>query len=159
MTERAQLNSDIVHALHHYSGHAQQIGDRFAALHHLGATDLQALMLILEAEREGRPLTPGALGAELNFSSGAVTGLIDRLEGGGHVYRDRDPGDRRKVLLRYAEPAAAMARSFFAPIARRAEGVLDQFSEAELRTVHRFLTAMSAAMREHRDELHAGTAR
>lgn len=152
-TSRARLTGDIVNALHHYSGHAQQIGDTFAARHHLGAADLQALMLIMEAERCGHPLTPGTLRAEMSFSSGSITGLIDRLEAAGHVYRDRDTGDRRKIFLRYTEPAAAVARDFFAPLAGRTEDVLDQFTETELHTVHRFLVAISTTILEYRDEL------
>jgi DNA-binding MarR family transcriptional regulator len=155
-TPRARLIGEIISELRLYSSHAQHIGDAFAARNQLGPADLHALLLIMEAELDGQPITPGALREELNFSSGSVTGLIDRLEAAGHVYRDRDTTDRRKIFLRYAELGATVARDFFAPLAQRTETVMDQFSRAELQTVHRFLAAMVATMREHRDELRAG---
>ncbi|MBO3736563.1 MarR family winged helix-turn-helix transcriptional regulator [Actinoplanes flavus] len=154
-TPRAQLNGEIITELHRYAGHVQQIGGTFAARHGLGAADLQALMLIVAGERSGQPVTPGELREALNFSSGSITGLIDRLEAAGHVYRGRDADDRRKVLLRQAAPAVAVARGFFGPIARRTEAVLDDFTEPELDVVRRFLAALSTAMGEHRDDLRA----
>jgi DNA-binding MarR family transcriptional regulator len=87
---------------------------------------------------------------------GSITGLIDRLEAAGHVYRDRDTADRRKIFLRYAEPAAAVAQRFFGPLARRTEQVLDGFSDTELATIQRFLDAMVVTMREHRADIHTG---
>ena len=45
------------------------------------------------------PLTPGELGRLSGFGSGTVTGIVDRLEQAGYARRDRDPADRRKVLV------------------------------------------------------------
>ncbi|MCP2322631.1 DNA-binding MarR family transcriptional regulator [Hamadaea flava] len=153
---RARLISEIISELRLYSTHSQHIGDAFAARNQLGPADLHALILIMEAELAGQPITPGTLREELNFSSGSVTGVIDRLEAAGHVYRDRDTADRRKIFLRYAEPGAAVAREFFRPLAGRTQDVMKQFTDEELATVHRFLAGMVAEMREHRDELRAG---
>ncbi|MEQ4303945.1 MarR family transcriptional regulator [Plantactinospora sp. B6F1] len=152
---RARLISSIVSQLHLYVAHAQHIGESFAARYALGHADLHALLVVMEAELAGRPLTPSDLRAELNFSSGSVTGVVDRLEAAGHVYRDRDTADRRKIFLRYAEPGVAVAREFFAPLARRTEQVMRGFDDEELETVQRFLTAMVGTAREHRDELRA----
>jgi DNA-binding MarR family transcriptional regulator len=41
----------------------------------------------------------GALCRELLISTGAMTNRLDKLEGAGLVKRERDPGDRRGVLL------------------------------------------------------------
>ncbi|MDG4785152.1 MarR family transcriptional regulator [Micromonospora sp. WMMD1102] len=153
---RARLISSIVSQLRRYVSHAQHIGESFAAHNALGHADLHALLVVMEAELAGQPVTPGDLRAELNFSSGSVTGVVDRLEAAGHVYRDRDTADRRKIFLRYAEPGAAVARDFFAPLARRTEQVMRNFSDQELELVQRFLSSMVETTREHRDELRAG---
>ena len=58
-------------------------------------TDLHCLN-ILES-RSG--LTAGELALEAGLTSGAVTGVIDRLERAGYVRRAADPGDRRKVKV------------------------------------------------------------
>lgn len=154
-TPRARLIGEIISELRLYAAHSQHIGAAFAGRNQLSNADLHALIAIMEAELAGHPLTPGELRQELNFSSSSVTGVVDRLEAAGHVYRDRDTADRRKIFLRYAEPGAAVARSFFAPLAKRTEAAMDHFTDAELKTVHRFLGAMVETMREHRDELRA----
>ncbi|WBB71141.1 MarR family transcriptional regulator [Micromonospora sp. WMMD812] len=152
-TLRERLVADITTDLRRYSVDAQHIGHAFAGLHGLNATDLQALIAVMEAELVGEPITPGRLGAHLNLSSGSVTALIDRLERSGHIRRDRDTADRRKVFLRYADPGAALAMEFFRPLGRRTDEVMSAFDEDELRVVHRFLRAMVESMREHRDEM------
>lgn len=154
-TPRERLVADIVGDLRRYSTDAHHIGHAFAALHGLNATDLQALVAVMDAELVGDPITPGRLGEHLNLSSGSVTALVDRLERAGHLRRDRDATDRRKVLLRYADPGAALAMAFFQPLGRRTDAVTAAFSDDELRVVHRFLRAMVESMREHRDEMRA----
>jgi hypothetical protein len=41
---------------------------------------------------------------------------VDQLIESGHIWRDSHPGDRRKVILRIAEPGLDPARSFFTPL-------------------------------------------
>lgn len=155
-TPRAVLSGEIIADLRTYSVDAQQIGHAFAARHGLGPTDLQALLAVMDAERGGDPITPGRLGEHLNLSSGSVTALIDRLERAGHIRRDRDTTDRRKIFLRYAERGAQVAVEFFGPLGRRSEAVMDQFTEGELQIVARFLRVMVNSMRDHRDDMRAG---
>ncbi|KXK61142.1 MarR family transcriptional regulator [Micromonospora rosaria] len=152
-TRRGHLVAEIVADLRRYSVDAQHIGHAFANLHGLNATDLQALIAVMDAELAGDPITPGRLGEHLNLSSGSVTALVDRLERGGHVRRGRDTADRRKVFLRYADRGAALAREFFRPLGQRTDAVMANFSDEELEVVHRFLTVMVGSMREHRDDV------
>ncbi|MBY8872650.1 MarR family transcriptional regulator [Micromonospora sp. PLK6-60] len=154
-TQRGRLIADIANDLRRYSVDAQHIGHAFAGLHGLGATDLHALIAVMDAELVGDPITPGRLGELLNLSSGAVTALVDRLERAGHIRRDRDTADRRKILLHYADRGAALAMEFFGPLGRRTDEVMDGFDDAELAVVHRFMTAMVTSMRQHRDEVRA----
>ncbi|MBB5825367.1 DNA-binding MarR family transcriptional regulator [Micromonospora carbonacea subsp. aurantiaca] len=154
-TRREQLVADITNDLRRYSTDAQHVGHAFAALHGLNGTDLHALIAVMDAELAGAPITPGRLGEKLNLSSGSVTALIDRLERAGHVRRDRDTGDRRKVFLRYADPGAALAMEFFQPLGRRTDAAMADFGDDELEVVRRFLTAMVATMREHLDQVRA----
>jgi DNA-binding MarR family transcriptional regulator len=58
-------------------------------------TDLHCLNII--ESRSG--LTAGELASEAGLTSGAVTGVIDRLERAGYVRRVGDPYDRRKVKV------------------------------------------------------------
>jgi DNA-binding transcriptional ArsR family regulator len=61
----------------------------------LSAADHRALGLI---SRSGA-VTAGELAQLTGLSPGAVTGLVDRLESAGHVRRERDPADRRRVVV------------------------------------------------------------
>ncbi|SIQ37887.1 MarR family winged helix-turn-helix transcriptional regulator [Micromonospora avicenniae] len=152
-TPRERLVAEIATDLRRYSVDAQHIGHAFANLHGLNATDLQALIAVMDAELADDPLTAGRLGEQLNLSSGAVTALVDRLERAGHIRRDRGATDRRKILLRYADRGVALAVAFFEPLGRRTDAVTAGFSDDELQVVHRFLRAMVESTREHRDEM------
>jgi len=157
-TRHDQLAGEIAADLRRYSVDAQHIGHAFANLHGLNATDLSALIAVMDAERVGVPITPGRLGEHLNLSSGSVTALLDRLERAGHIRRDRDVTDRRKVLLRYADQGAELAMEFFRPLGRRTERVMAGFDDDELAVVQRFMAAMVASMREHRDAVRSARA-
>lgn len=66
-----------------------------AASYGLGVSEMKALDLLT---RLG-PQTAGQLTLALRLTSGAVTGVIDRLERRGIVRRVADPGDRRRVVV------------------------------------------------------------
>src|SRR5262245_2375543 len=70
---------------------------RLAAAERLGvgATDFDALVLLDTAG----PLAAGRIGEAMAITTGAVTGLIDRLERAGSVQRTRHEADRRQVLI------------------------------------------------------------
>ena len=65
----------------------------------LGASDGQFMHLL----QVHGPLTPGQLAELSGLTTGTVTGVIDRLEGAGFVRRERDPSDRRRVLVKLDE--------------------------------------------------------
>ncbi|NUO99767.1 MAG: MarR family transcriptional regulator [Nonomuraea sp.] len=125
----------------------------FAVAHGLHRTDLNALVVILDAHHDGRPLAPGELGAALNLSAPATTALLDRLEQAGHVERRRGTGDRRKVEVVIREQAVELAGTFFAPLVRRLTAAIDAFSPEEREVIGRFLAdgidATVAARKEH----------
>ena len=58
--------------------------------------DLDCLDLI---GRHG-PLSPTALARLAGVHAATVTGILDRLEKAGWIARDRDPSDRRAVVVR-----------------------------------------------------------
>ncbi|NUR84184.1 MAG: MarR family transcriptional regulator [Nonomuraea sp.] len=119
--------------------------ERFAALHRLHRTDLNALVVILDAFNEGRALSPGELGAALALSPPATTALVDRLEGAGHVERRRSATDRRKVEVVMNEQAVRLAGQFFAPLGAHLSAAISTLSEAERRVVGDFLARTTAA--------------
>src|SRR5438034_8405731 len=46
------------------------------------------------------PLSPSALARRAGVHPATMTGILDRLERGGWIVRERDPADRRAVVVR-----------------------------------------------------------
>src|SRR6266446_116721 len=65
---------------------------------HAGLNDVDLDCLDLVA-RHG-PLSPSALAQRASLHPATLTGILDRLERGGWVARERSPSDRRSILVR-----------------------------------------------------------
>lgn len=117
-------------------------------------TDLHCLN-ILES-RSG--LTAGELAAEAGLTSGAVTGVIDRLERAGYVRRAADPADRRKVKVEVTPAFYERAEAIWSPLKRDWDEVLARrFTADELDDVIAFLRATNDLARSHLDRLRDAT--
>ncbi|GAB3196724.1 MarR family transcriptional regulator [Geodermatophilus arenarius] len=125
------------------------VGQRFADRHGLGRTDVRAVIAIMDAARAGEPLTAGGLGAAVGLSSASVTALVDRLERAGHVQRVRDPADRRRVVLQMTAPTTAAGAAHFGGLQRELLAALEDFTDAEVAVVRRWLTAMTDVVARH----------
>jgi DNA-binding MarR family transcriptional regulator len=60
-------------------------------------------MLILNSILRDGERRLGELAEQLDFTSGAITALCDKLEAGGYAVRKRSPEDRRSVVLDITE--------------------------------------------------------
>lgn len=151
-TPRQRLAEDVEDLVRELSAVNERLGHAFASRHGLHPSDLTALLAVMHAEGRGEPITAGDLVGHLGLTSGAVTGVIDRLEGAGHLRRERDALDRRKVRLHYGERGQRLAVSFFGPLGALYEAVTSTMTDDELRIVHSFLsriaTATAAALAE-----------
>jgi DNA-binding MarR family transcriptional regulator len=72
-----------------------------------GLTYPQYLVMLVLWEAE-EPLSVTALGQRLRLDSGTLTPLLKRLETAGHIRRDRDPDDERRVLVTLTEEGRAL---------------------------------------------------
>ena len=88
---------------------------------------------------EGR-MTAGRLAELTGLTSGAITGVIDRLERAGFVRRERDADDRRKVFIApVAERVMELARPF--ELMQRAMHKQSAgYTDAELKLLLRYAT-------------------
>ncbi|TFV74961.1 MarR family transcriptional regulator [Blastococcus sp. CT_GayMR19] len=125
------------------------VGQRFAELHGLNRTDVRALVAVMDAARRGTSLTAGALGEAVDLRSASVTALVDRLERVGHLRRVRNPEDRRRVSLEMSDTAMAAGGEFFGGLQRDLMAAMSDYSDEELETVARFLTAMTDVIVRH----------
>ncbi|GGM80509.1 MarR family transcriptional regulator [Longimycelium tulufanense] len=115
-----------------------------ATLLGLSLTDYKCLDFVLQAER---PITAGRLAELSGLSTGAVTGVVDRLERAGYVRRVRDPFDRRKVLVEPVPRNRTGVRSVFDGLIRSLESVVSRSSPAELAAIIAFVEEMTEVFR------------
>ena len=112
----------------------------------LNGTDLHAINII---ENSGG-LTAGELAAEAGLTTGAVTGVIDRLERAGYAGRVSDPEDRRRVKLEVTPKFYSLADKIWGPMASDWTSRLDsRFTAEELERIIAFLRTVNELGSEH----------
>ncbi len=104
--------------------HNQAIADRLG----MAVTDLHCINLL---DLEGS-MTAGRLAELLGLTTGAVTGVLDRLERTGLVRREADPSDRRRVIARLVPEGMEKVRAAFAPVGAGAQEIYSSYDEAQL---------------------------
>ncbi|SFR29037.1 DNA-binding transcriptional regulator, MarR family [Lentzea waywayandensis] len=117
---------------------------KVAARMGLSATDEKCIDLAMRAEG---PLTAGRLAELSGLSTGAVTGVIDRLEHAGFVRRVRDPHDRRKVLVEVTIGDVEKFGQLFEEARQSLIEVLGHFGDDELQVIERYLQLQIATFR------------
>jgi DNA-binding MarR family transcriptional regulator len=140
---------DVGLLLRRLSVELDAVAQRFADEQGLGRTDVRALTALMDATRGGRGLTAGGLGAAVDLSSASVTALVDRLERMGHVHRERDEADRRRVLVAVSDSALAAGREFFGALQADLVSAMEGYTADELAVVRRFLTEMVTVIARH----------
>lgn len=116
----------------------------------INRTDLHCLNAI---ENAGG-LTAGELASEVGLTSGAVTGVVDRLERAGFARRVPDPADRRRVKVEVTPEFYARAERIWGPLAAEWETSLaSRFTAAELARVTEFLRLTNEVGKRHLERL------
>ena len=120
--------------------YSHQVAERLG----LGASDAQFMTLL---EVHG-PLTPGQLAELTGLRTGTVTGVLDRLEQGRFIRRDRDPDDRRKVIVsRNEDEIQQRVQPHYAPQAEGMVSLLREYDREELSLIAGFLARIASAGR------------
>ncbi len=95
VADKAELVAELVDMMRDLSTATilfhQAVADRLA----MNVTDHKCAGILA---RSG-PITAGELAVRTGLTTGAITGVIDRLEKAGFVRRARDAGDRRRVIV------------------------------------------------------------
>lgn len=151
--DRAALEALIAADVRALTAESDQIGHSFAARHALTANDFRALLHVTVAENADEPLTAGELRKRMGMSGAAITYLVERMIASGHLLRDSDPADRRKVMLRVADQGVAVARDFFTPLAEHTHDALADLPVGDLAAAHFVLESLIEAMGAFRARL------
>ena len=142
-----QAKIDAVVTAFRDSGNHDRAFDNLAA-QRLGVnlTDLHCLSII---ESRGG-VTAGELAAEAGLTSGAITGVVDRLERAGYARRERDSDDRRRVAITVTPAFYQATAGIWGPVKEDWDTTLAaRFTGAELDVVAAFLEAADDIARRH----------
>lgn len=103
----------------------------------LNPTDHKCLDLIMKNDY----ITAGDLAQLTGLTTGAITGVIDRLEAKGLVRREKDPKDRRKiVVVANSEKAYQELAPYFSSLGNSMNELFKTYSEKELETIFDFVS-------------------
>ena len=140
--EIRQLNTAITLAV---TAVAQQIG--------MNASDMQCAEFLV---RQG-PLTAGQLAELSGLTTGAITGVVDRLERAGWARRENDPADRRRVIIRAVPQDTNAEEGLYDPYTEAMSNLLADYDDQELHFILEFISRLSATNAEIASQIRSGS--
>jgi DNA-binding MarR family transcriptional regulator len=140
-------------AVHHLAVAATEVDVATSRAMGLGATDYLALKYLTVLEE---PPGPVELGRALGLTSGAATGLVDRLERAGHVRRSPHPRDRRRQVVTVTAAAQHQLVHRLQPLAAGLDQLAAALTEDEVHLITGILTRVAALHRSHARAVTAG---
>lgn len=120
----------------------------------VSAADHKALGIL---RREG-PLSASQLAARTSVTPGAVTGLIDRLAAAGLVRRERDPVDRRRLVVTASAPTDPAVGIAFSELGKAMADVVAAFTPEQQQAISDWATRTTAVLRERTAAITGGSA-
>lgn len=149
MRRRRRLRTAIKESLRELSIQLSLLNHQVGAQLELKDVDLDCVDLI---NRHG-PLSPSALARLAGLHPATLTGILDRLERGGWVARDRDPSDRRAVIVRPLRDRNAELFHLYAGMNASMDQICGGYDDTELELLADFLRRTTNAGQHATDEL------
>lgn len=116
----------------------------------LSSGDHKYLGIILD----NKQLTAGEIAELTGLTTGAVTGLIDRLEAKKLVKREFTKDDRRKVIIvAQEENCIKLFKPLFEDLLKKTASLISTFSEKELAVIERYFIEATKIMKEITNQL------
>jgi DNA-binding MarR family transcriptional regulator len=139
---RAALIAELARELRQFSGLSASYFRAAAARNGMTATDMQVIDMLDGAG----PMAAGQLAELTGLTTGAITGMLKRLEKAGVVRRESDPEDGRRVIVRLVQE-----REGALPISGLGDAwddVVARYDDEQLALLVEFLQRSSAITRE-----------
>lgn len=133
--ERKDLIREVGKAVQAFQDSTDSFDEAAAARLGINRTDLRCLGVI--AARA--PVAVGEIARAVGLTRGAATTALDRIERKSYARRIRDPDDRRGVLMEMTDKARKEAGAIWGPVVKAGERMMAGYSDAELKTVLRYL--------------------
>ena len=118
---------------------------------HLGLnlTDHKCLDIVLTRG----PMTAGRLAEDSSLTTGAITGVVDRLEKKGFVRRVADPHDRRKTMIEVVPERLIGIEQLFAGLSKKMTAATAHYSASERAAIDDFARRTATVIDEFVREL------
>ena len=131
----------------------RELSTRTVIFHHLigerlglNPTDHKCLDVMI---RNRTQMTASQIAEETGLSTGAITGVVDRLEKAGYVHRKRDQNDRRLVFINVLMDKAMVKISpIFDPIKQASRSLYSKSNDDELALILDFITNCNKMTRQ-----------
>jgi DNA-binding MarR family transcriptional regulator len=149
MKSRASSAAELRALLRELSAELGQINHRVGLRAQLRDADLAYLDLLA---RKG-PQSPTALARAMQVHPATTTGVLDRLEAEGWIARERDPADRRGVLIRLLPGRVPGLMARFAGMNGAIGRIAEGYDTKEIAVIRDFLTRLIEACRAANQEL------
>jgi DNA-binding MarR family transcriptional regulator len=149
LPDRGRLNQAVRDALRRLSTQLSLLTHRVGGRLELRGTDLECLDLIDTCG----PIGPSELARRTGLHPATMTGIIDRLERGGWITRERDPHDRRAVVVQVVRSRGQELLRMFAGMNAALTEICAGYTDAELDVIARFLNQTADAGRAATEEL------
>lgn len=134
------LPEDLVAACRRLYTSIDRLDSLAAQIAGVSRNDLRCLNMLAEA-----PAKPSAIATELGLTTGSVTTLLDRLERANLARRERDPEDRRGVVVHPTEHLFKTLGPLYLSVAREVARIATTYGLEERAAAVRHLTDASSA--------------
>ena len=144
--DRAELLGNLAWELQQLNGLSASFFRAAAARIGVTVTDMQ----VIESLASAGPMSAGQLADLTGLTTGAITGMLNRLEEAGLVHRERDPKDGRRVIVQLA-PNNDQIRGLgpiFDMIGRAWQEETAHYDDAQLAFLVEFLQRSNAMARK-----------
>jgi DNA-binding MarR family transcriptional regulator len=133
-TPRGRLEAELIEEIRGNQTATHQMDEAAHRAMGINATDGRCLDII---DRRGL-ISAGELAREAGLTTGAVTAVLDRLEGKQFVRRVPDPDDRRRILIEVTDKQREAAGRLYFPMKAMADPYFDDLREDDLRLLISF---------------------
>ncbi len=142
----AEVSEELARELRQFTGLGAALFRAAAARTGMTVTDIE----VIDNLDSAGPMTAGQLADLTGLTTGAITGMLNRLEEAGLVRRERDPMDGRRVIVHLERDRAEMREinSIYDALAREWAEMASHYNDEQIAFLLEFLKRSNEVSRE-----------
>jgi len=144
--KHTEVLGELARELRQFTGLSASLFRAAAARIGITVTDMQ----VIDVLNLTGPMTAGQLADLTGLTTGAITGMLNRLEEAGLVRRERDPSDGRRVIVRLVPDKDEMQKidSIFDSLGDAWDEMASHYDDEQLAFLLEFLKRSNALSRK-----------